>query len=311
MKLFKKYLKSLWLLPVAIGLSACGGGGEETSGAEFREAESGTSLLWKISGNGLEEPSFLFGTIHLIPKDDFFTGAAIEKAITESRTLVMEVADINDLGASMGVTSKILLDSGTIADHIDSTRFRLLLAAVEKHMGLDSVSFMKQFGRMKPFGLYTITMQMEDITSKDMKSYEKYFMERAFHHDLPMDGLESIDFQMSLFEKISFEDAVDMLLAGFEEKGADGGYTEMVEVYKKNDLDTMLEMMTSSGDLLMDNNREDFLDGRNKAWIPRIEKLIQQGPCFIAVGAAHLPGEQGVIQLLRKQGYDITPLELD
>lgn len=283
----------------------------EESGFVFKESETGSSLLWEVSGNGLSSPSYLFGTIHLIPEKDFFTGKAIEAALAKSNKLVMEVGNIDDMGAALSVTGSMTLEEGSIIDHIDSSKFALLIAGVQEHLSMDSGTFMMAYGKMKPMGLYTLGMQLDALKMKGMKSYEKYFMELAFHHNIPSDGLETIDFQASLFNKISYNDVVDNLLQGFEKGFEDGGYTELVAAYRKNDLDVVMEMMTETGDVMMEKYREDFLDGRNKRWIPIIEQMTKKEVCFIAVGAAHLPGEFGVINLLRKAGYTVKPLQID
>jgi uncharacterized protein YbaP (TraB family) len=190
-------------------------------------------------------------------------------------------------------------------------KFASLIAGVQEHLKMDSATFMMAYGKMKPMGLYTLGMQLDALIMKGMKSYEKYFMELAFHHDIPSDGLETLEFQAGLFHKISYNDVVDNLLQGFDKGFEDGGYSELVGAYKENNLDVVMEMMTQTGDVMMEKYREDFLDGRNKRWIPTIEEMIKKEVCFIAVGAAHLPGEYGVINLLRKAGYTVKPLQID
>lgn len=309
-----QFIRSIFsgLLALLFLLTGCIENANQKSAADsIPESEQGTSLLWQISGKGLKKPSYLYGTIHLIPANDFFTGKYIEQALSESEVLVMEVANINDLGASLSLTNDMFLDSGTMADYLDQDRFQRLIDAVDEHLGIDSTSFMTQYGRFKPFGLYTLTMQMESLMQSNLKSYEKYFIEQAFHHEIPTNGLETLDYQMSLFNAISYEDAVDNLLKGFEEGNDDGGFADMVKLYKTNNLDALLEYMTSSGDMMMDKHRDAFLDNRNRNWIPKIGEMIQDKTCFIAVGAAHLPGDQGVINLLRNEGYTVTPLQID
>ncbi len=304
------FLKIGLLSSLFVLLQACGGKSDTENNA-IPEDKDGKSLLWEISGNGLSKPSYLFGTIHIIPKDDFFTGPNIEKAVAASEVLVMEVANINDLGASLNLMKDMKLDSGTIVDLIDSTRFQKLIDYVHSELGIDSLTFMQTYGSFKPFGLYTLSMQLQDLKMKDTKSYEKYLMELAFHEDIPTDGLETLEFQMSVFNSMSYEDVVDGMLQGGGEENMGKMFTELVDHYKTQDLEAMFTYTTQSDDIVMNKYKKIFLDDRNADWIPKIEKMISDKVCFIAVGAAHLGGEKGVLKLLREKGYTLRPLAIE
>jgi len=96
-------------------------------------------------------------------------------------------------------------------------------------------------------------------------------------------------------------------------RSEDDDMDEMKEIfiaYRDEQMTKMVELMQTSSPELM--TYEDlFLNDRNASWIPKIEEYIKTKSCFIAVGAGHLPGKKGVIELLRDQGYTVTPLESD
>ena len=85
-------------------------------------------------------------------------------------------------------------------------------------------------------------------------------------------------------------------------------YDEMVKIYKQQDLEKLYTMVVNDSTTDSEFN-EKFIFKRNSKWIPIIENRIKEYSCFIAVGGAHLPGENGVLELLRKQGYTISPIK--
>lgn len=125
---------------------------------------------------------------------------------------------------------------------------------------------------------------------------------------MTFEALETLDFQFQIFESISIEEQIEMM---FEEKNKNINpveiYNKMLTFYKEQNLDSLLKMTLE--DDLMKKLEDKALTGRNKDWIPKIEKIVNDKPAFIAVGAAHLPGETGVINLLREQGYTVNPLK--
>jgi uncharacterized protein len=84
-------------------------------------------------------------------------------------------------------------------------------------------------------------------------------------------------------------------------------FSKMVELYKQQNLQG-LYAMTLKSEFELENQQELLLNQRNRRWIPLLEGQMAEKPTFVAVGAAHLAGEQGVIALLRKQGYTLTPI---
>jgi uncharacterized protein YbaP (TraB family) len=164
------------------------------------------------------------------------------------------------------------------------------------------------FERMKPAFLTIFAsedMSPEVLQSGDMKSYEMEFMGIGESKDMTTGGLETIDYQLSVFDSIPYVDQAKMLVESIQ--SADEGEDElgkMIEIYKNQDLLGMQEMFSdeSMGDM------DILLNNRNKNWIAPMKEYMSKTPTFFAVGAGHLVGEEGVISLLRLEGYTVTPV---
>jgi len=122
-------------------------------------------------------------------------------------------------------------------------------------------------------------------------------------------GLETVEEQIGFIDKVPLEDAAEMLVSGIEElEDGDVMIDKMVSTYLEGDLDGIQEIIDSyMGDEYAEMN-EELLIARNRKWIPVIEEFVSGKPSFIAVGAGHLPGEKGLIELLRREGYSVKAM---
>ena len=266
------------------------------------------SLLWKIEGNGLAHESYLYGTIHIINERDFFYPQGTMKAIENSKKLVFEIdmAEMNDMSQAMTMMQKAFMDEGkTLKDLMTAEDYNLVDAHFKK-IGLPI--FLLE--RIKPMFLTVFgsgDFSPEDLQSGKIKSYEIEFAKVAKEKGLPTGGLETIDYQIGLFDEIPYEDQAAMLIESI--KSADTGsdqFKEMVEMYKNQDLNAMQSMM--SEDETIEEYEDILLTQRNKNWIPIMQNMMAVVPTFFAVGAGHLGGENGVIQLLKNAGYKLSPV---
>ena len=131
-------------------------------------------------------------------------------------------------------------------------------------------------------------------------------MKIANRKDIKLETLETLDFQFDILESISIEDQVEMMFES-EFENPEIAYFEMLEVYKEQDIDAMLDMFAEEPS--MKKLEAVLLTDRNKNWIPKIKNFINDKPSFIAVGAAHLGGELGILSLLRDQGYTVIAVD--
>ena len=267
------------------------------------------SLLWKISGQGLSEPSYLYGTIHLIGQDDFFLSDSTRAFIDAAGMVVFEVdmADMTNIAAQIGLLMDAFMDGGrSLKDLLPAEDYQLVKAYFQE-MGLPVFLY----ERMKPMFLTVFTsmdMEPDAMSSGEMRSYEMEILELARAGDKRTGGLETIEYQMSMFDSISYEEQAQMLVESIrsEQQGGDA-LEELVRLYKSQDIDAMANLLkTEDG---MGKHEDMLLVTRNRNWIPVMKEMMAGQQTFFAVGAGHLGGPQGVVRLLRQEGYAVVPVK--
>jgi len=270
------------------------------------------ALLWKIEGNGLTAPSYLYGTIHMIEKESFFwpkgTLAAFEDA--ESVAFEIDMNEMKDPAAIMGIMSKAMMKDGKSLKDLYSEED---YAFVKKHFTDMGIPFMFM-EKLKPmfltvFASGDIEMGQGFGPDSDIKSYEMEFMELANGSSKPMSGLETVEFQLSVFDSIPYSAQAEMLLETIKAGDSENDTMEkMVELYRNQDVSGMVTFMSEAEDGGIEGFEDVLLYKRNKNWIPIMGEKMKAGKVFFAVGAGHLGGKDGVIDLLKKEGYKLTPL---
>lgn len=276
--------------------------------ASYAPTAEENSLLWEISGKGLAQPSYLFGTIHLIGKEDFILTDITKSSLSKAKRVTFEIdmEDMSDISVLMPVMMKAFMSDGSTLRSLLSEEDYTLVKNHFEEMGLP----MMMMERIKPMFLSAMAEgDMNALQGEDggSVSYEMELMKMAQEQKKPIEGLETIEYQMSIFDSIPYQTQAHMLVESI--KGADMQNNEMdkmVEFYKAQDLDGLQKMMESSEEVAQFNDI--LLVQRNKNWIPVMAKQMAEQPTFFAVGAGHLAGEMGVIALLRAEGYTVKPL---
>ncbi len=294
----KKQISLLILLVVSFFIS-CNSNKSVAKSDKAPKLEN--SLLWKISGKDITKPSYLYGTIHLTC--DYKYTEKLRKAFDETERLVLEI-DMTDPKLQANMMKLLFMKDGkTIKGLMNDEDYKKLSEFFKEQVGVD----LKMFNTMKPFAI-TATLTSKMAVCDNGTAYETEFMKVAKEQKEDVIGLETIEDQMSVFDQIPYEEQlkslVEMATSGMEESKE--SFEEMTKYYNAEDLEGLLSVMTEQG--LEADFQENLVDQRNRNWIPLIEKIAAEAPAFIGVGALHLPGEQGVINLLRKQGYTVEPV---
>lgn len=267
------------------------------------------ALLWRISGMGLSTTSYLYGTIHMIGKEDFFLTDSTRSAIERAKLVTFEInmEDMMNLPAQMGLMMKSFMAGGQSLSSLLSKEDYALVKAHFDKQGLP----LFLFERMKP--MFLTVLADADMSGGlggdgDMVSYEMKIMDIAQQQKKKMGGLETAEYQMSMFDSIPYEEQAQMLVESIKSSGTgDGGqFDEMVKLYKNQDIVGMGTMMGE--DESIGKHEDLLLNQRNRNWIPIMGEMMLAQPTFFAVGAGHLGGEQGVVSLLRNAGYTVEPV---
>jgi uncharacterized protein YbaP (TraB family) len=261
------------------------------------------SLLWQISGNGLTKPSYLFGTIHLICKDDYLWTDKMKEALDKSQKVCFEM-NLHDPAVMMQVATAMIDTSGkSLKDYYTPEQYRMVVDYFMDTIGMSLAMFQK----LKPVGLQTFLSTRESGCANP-QSYEENIMDAALIDKKEILGLESPQEQMAVLESIPVDTVVKQLLDDIQDKNKDKSeYNKMIAAYKSQDLPVLYNLILSSKDL--SDNMDAFLKDRNNKWIPRMQDKMKKSSVFFAVGAGHLYGPDGVINLLRKAGYTVTTLK--
>ena len=274
------------------------------------------SLLWEVSGKGVNT-SYVYGTIHLIPKDDFLLTDATKKAFSNSKRLTLEInmQDMNNPAAMMGVMNKAMMPNNkTLSDVLSAEDYKIVKARFDA-LGLP----MMYLEHIKPMFLSMMMgtdgegLSMNGGTDKSSKitSYELEFMQMAEKEKKEMSGLETIDFQMSMFDSIPLEAQAKMLVKSAKNtnKKETNEMKELVKIYMQQDIDGMSKTLQNGSEADMAQYENMLIVDRNTKWIPLIESQMKSKSTLFAVGAGHLGGDKGVISLLQKAGYSVKPLK--
>lgn len=258
------------------------------------------SLLWKVEGNGIK-PSYLFGTVHVLPQADFELKPKVVKAFESSEFLVLEL-DMSNPNMQMEMMRYAPMADGQTLDQLFTQADYKVLDSIlvgTVGMGLGMVN------TFKPFIISSFLIGR--LIDGQPASFEASLVQMAAAGENKVVGLETMSEQMAVFDAISYESqAEDVLEMVYKEAEMKRFYQEMINLYRNELVSALYDQTTSYVD---DEKEIDLLlHNRNKNWISQIGELTREKSAFIGVGAAHLGGDEGLVKLLRDAGYTLTPV---
>ncbi|MEY3237205.1 MAG: hypothetical protein RI883_1306 [Bacteroidota bacterium] len=276
---------------------------QESALVNFPMKES--SLLWKIEGQGIPKGSYIFGSMHLIEKEYFLFPEKLDKLVKKSEQLVMEIAGMPSQSEAMKM---VMLKEGTFFDYFTKEQTDSIIQWAQAEMNLSEPTFRSTMTKMKPFVVVQMATQMQFMGKTE--SYEMTFEKIANENAVEIKGLETAAQQMAIFDDLTNAQQTEMVMDGIrnEDKSLDM-IQSMQKMYVRQNVDSLYIMIQKEGGVLSEEQAS-FLDSRNKNWVPQIKELIAEKKTFIAVGAGHLGGPNGVLRLLEKEGYMLTPVKL-
>ena len=266
-----------------------------------------SGLLYKITGKNLKKPSYLLGTFHLLCEKDLFSKETINNYVNQTEKLMLEI-DLSDPTVMQKATQGMILANGkTSKDYLKPEEYTKLNELFKNYLG---VSY-DRFQTFKPFISSTVLiMSPKIIGCQAAPGYDKILADAVTANKMPIVGLETVEDQHAAIDATPLEkqfEGLTKFAAAPEKSVAD--FKNLYRVYLMQNSSELFKIMD---DQMKEErgSREKLLDERNTKWIPVIEKNIALTPSFIAVGAGHLGGKKGVINLLRKKGYKLTPIKI-
>lgn len=295
-----KYILPLLPLFVLTSLNAAGQAKSDTV-----KTHNSSSLLWKIEHKNNKKASYLFGTMHLIEKEYFFFPETLEKIVRKSNQVVMELAGMPD---QQKVVQFIQLKQGTFFDFFSEQQADSIFKWASNTLKMNDKQFRAFISTMKPFVLVQLATQVEFLGKG--ASYELSLEALAKKNKIPLIGLETVEQQLALFDELSREEQAQMVMETIRDPEKNKQeLKQMQAVYVSQNIDSLHVLIQQEGGFLA-QQQTGFVDNRNANWLPQIEKMIAEKQTFIAVGAGHLGGEKGLVQLLQRAGYTLTPVKL-
>lgn len=263
-----------------------------------------SGILFEITGKKVKSPSYLFGTMHLIPKENFLFPESLQEKVKNSEMLVMEIGGLSE---QMKAIPLMMLEEGSLFDIFTAEQLDSLFIYTEEHLGYDETKMRASFSKMKPFVL--LQLFTKEQFGENPESYEMSLEQIARQEKLEIVGLETIEEQIGFLTNLKNEDQVNMIMETIRGNVDHSETMQLIDVYLSQDIEKIYEFTTKSA-MSSEEFEEEMLTNRNMNWIKPIQKIIKKNKAFIAVGAAHLGGPNGVVELLRQKGYTLTPVKL-
>ncbi|MFT3680592.1 MAG: TraB/GumN family protein [Ferruginibacter sp.] len=261
------------------------------------------TLLWEVSGKGLSRSSYLFGTFHLMCKEDIQFSSQLKKSLEAADEMYMEL-DMDDPSMLFGGLLMMNMKGGKKLKDLLPEKDYLRVSNFFK----DSLKLpFAMMEGMKPYMLVAM-LYPKMMPCKVTSGVEEELMRLAKLNKKEIKGLETMAFQSAVFDSIPYEQQAKELLKSIDSIDTYKIYFDsMMRVYKSQQLDK-IETLFNDKEFGMEEYQDVLLDNRNKNWVQKLNAIMNKESVFVAVGAGHLPGKNGLIALLQKEGYTVKPL---
>jgi uncharacterized protein YbaP (TraB family) len=270
----------------------------------FAEAKS---CLWKASAK--EGTIYIQGSSHVLKAEHYPLAPAIETAYSNATSLVLEV-DMEKMLApetQQLIMAKAMLQPPSSLETLlaPATYGRLEAACAEAGLPLAA------FGQFKPWfiGMSLALLKMQKMGIDTQYGLDKYFFEKAKADHKPVVGLETIEYQINLFDTLSEANPDDFVNRTLDDlKIMEGEIEKLLVAWQSGDIDVLADLLNKSFNEYPDLH-EKFIVARNKAWAKVLANMPDaKGIPMVVVGAGHLPGKHGLLELLRQDGFTIEQL---
>lgn len=265
--------------------------------------KNNNTLLWEISGKDLKKPSYLFGTFHLMCKEDIHFSSSLQAALKDSKEVYFEM-DLDDPANTLGALFFMNMKNGqTLKALYSEAEYSKLQVFFKDSLKMSLASLQK----MKPSFLEAF-LYPKMMPCKNMSGVEQELLKIAATEKKEVKGFETIAFQASVFDSIPYSEQAKSLYNTIDSLNNYRRYLDtMMLTYQSQQLDR-IESLFSKPEFGLKDGLEILLDKRNINWITQLKKILPEKSIFIAVGAGHLVGKKGLIDLLKKEGYSLRPL---
>ena len=265
-------------------------------------------ILWEVGGNGLESKSYLFGTYHLLNSDYLENWPVVGEKFAEAEALVVEA--VIDSALLPKLSGLAIMKDASLTDFYTPEEYQLIAREFEEEMGY-SLKMMDTFYPSAVSAglivLYTLQLVPEAAKVGGMP-LDLYFAHEAESQERSVNQLESMEWQLRFLyqgEKPE-KQARELLDLVKEEESMRELGKDLIQAYLDRDLDAMTDVVSRSEEYF--DLGDELIKGRNLRWMKVLPDWMQKESQFVAVGALHLAGPYGLVQLLREAGYTVKAI---
>jgi uncharacterized protein YbaP (TraB family) len=272
---------------------------------ERQPADAVKHSLWKVEGP--HSTIYLLGSVHLLKKENYPLAASMEAAFSNAQIAVFELDQdkMHEPGAHLRMMSKARLPTGeTLQEHLSPETY----AAFAKHARKAGLS-PEIFETFKPFMAVTVLemAELEKLGFEPRYGLDEYFFGRVHKEGKEVLPLETVDFQIDLFTGFLKEESESIVKAELKEiDNVTQGFADIVKAWETGDAEKLEKLLNEA----MQESPVMFkrlVTDRNKTWVPKLEELARGATnAIVIVGAGHLVGKDGIVELLKKKGLKVT-----
>ena len=272
-------------------------------------------LLWKVSVNGLQKPSYIFGTYHLAPLSTKDSIAALPQAMQDAQQVYGEVvmADMMKPEFLALMQQQMMLPADTTLKSLfTQEQYETVGRLVKEYMQMD----LAMLDRLKPAALVqqlSVLFCLKHTPGfNPQEQLDTYFQQEAAKQGKKVAGLETIQSQVDVLYGTPLRRQAENLYCMASDTAKQiRQANELVSAYAAQDIDRLLRLMEEKEGTSCDPQPEEMaqlLYNRNENWVKQMPAIMQAAPTLFVVGAGHLPGDKGVLRLLQEQGYTLEPM---
>lgn len=274
-------------------------------------------LLWKVSGNGIEQPSYIIGTHHLAPFSIMDSIAGLQKAMKETQQVYgeLKMSEMQSPATMQKMQQAMMIaNDTTLTSLLSPEDFATANKFCKENLMID----LNAAPKLKPAFLLNNVVVVAYVKHigkfNPQEQLDTFFQSQATQNGKKVDGLETAEFQFDLlFNGYSLQRQAQLLMCTLNNIDTEvESLKKLTNAYMKQDLNEMLRLSEERKGNQCDatpGEEDAMIYNRNKVWAGKLPAIMKAAPTFVAVGALHLPGERGLLNLLKKQGYTIEPVK--
>jgi uncharacterized protein len=298
-------MQKLFLALSIIFIYSCSATKKQATSNPKAETSDANTLLWEVSGKDAIKPSYIYGTMHMLCKDDVKISENLQNALNSVDQIYFEI-DMSDMGAMVSALPKMNMKG-------DTTLKKLLsptdYSNLKKYMEQKSPLPFAILEKMQPLLVSSIFAKDYMNCNEEVSGVELRIIEiNKKGANKKIFGLETIMDQINALGAMPYKLQAENLMQSINDSAISRKkFSELKDAYIQQDLNKLFKLMNESDDKVMDYE-DALLTKRNKNWIVSFKSIFPKNNIIAAVGAAHLIGKNGIIQLLRDAGYTVKPV---